>query len=126
MSISWRELSHVQGTASSVFSLVCSGIFAICAKFSMLETECSSPLPEGHAQTCQVLGVGAAQLGRFDEKSAARGSGGAQAALFLGLCASNHSLSDLSAARASHQGIVMWVKMVPTASSSSCSSPGPA
>lgn len=110
---------------------LCFPLFALGFLLFVLNLACrrlsaAPPLPEGHAQTCQVLGVGAAQLGRFDEKSAARGSGGAQAALFLGLCASNHSLSDLSAARASHQGIVMWVKMVPTASSSSCSSPGPA
>lgn len=43
VSESWRELSHVQGTASSVFSLVCTGTFAVCAKFSTPETECSPP-----------------------------------------------------------------------------------
>lgn len=48
----------------------------------------AAPPPEGNVQTCQVLGVGVAWQGEFDEKSDARGSGGAQAALFLGLCTS--------------------------------------
>lgn len=109
---------------------LCSPLFALGFLLFVLNLACwrlsAAPLPEGHVQTCQVLGVGAEQRGRFNEKSAARGSGGAQAAFFLGLCASNCSLSALAAAKASHQGIVMWVKMVPTASSSSCSSPGSA
>lgn len=107
---------------------LCCPLFALRFLLFVLNLACwrlsTAPLPGGHSQTRQVLGVGAEQQGRFDEKSAARGSGGAQAALFLGLCASNHSLSALAAARASHQGIVTWVKMVPAASSSSCSSPG--
>lgn len=98
---------------------LCSPLFALGFLLFVLNLACrrlsAVPLPEGHAQTCQVLGVGAQQQGRFDEKSAARGNGGAQAALFLGLCASNHSLSALAAARASHQGIGTWVKWSPLA-----------
>lgn len=106
---------------------LCSPLFAQGFLLFVLNLALSAaPFPEGYAQTCQVLGGGAEQQGRFDEKSAARGSHEAQAALFLGLCAFNHSLSAVAAARASHQGLVTWVKMVPTASSSSCSSPGPA
>lgn len=108
---------------------LCSPLFALGFLLFVLNLACqrlsAAPLPEGRAQTCRVLGVGAEQQGRFNEKSAARGSGGAQAAL-IGLCSSNCSLSALAAARASHQGIVTWMKMVPTASSLSCSSPGSA
>lgn len=109
---------------------LCSPLFALGLLLFVLNLArrrlSAAPLPEGHAQTRQVLGVGAEQQGRFNEKSAAKGSGRAQAALFLGLCASNCSLSALAAARASHQVIVTWVKMVPTTSNSSCSSPGSA
>lgn len=69
---------------------LCSPLFALGFLLFVLNLACqrlsAAPPPWGHAQTCQVLGVGAEQQGRFDEKSAARGSGGAQAAFSWTLC----------------------------------------